>query len=328
MEFRELARIGGGYAEARILHAAVTLGLFDQLDATGRSAAALAVAAGTDARATELLLNALVAMRLVRKDNELFKETDVARTYLTSSSPTSYSGYVRFDASLWSLWGDLAETVRTGKPARNPDMFQSSSADTARFIDGMASIVTARGDARILADTLDLGGARRLLDVGAGPGTYAIELCRRHPELRATIFDLPGTLDVTRRYLDASDVAARIALVAGDYLRDPLPAGHDLVFLSNIIHGEDEETNRALMRKIHGALAPGGRLMIKDHVTDESGTSPAPAAIFSIAMLLFTRGRDYAFAEIRDWLVAAGFTRVEADVLPPGLSATLVIAFK
>ena len=106
---------------------------------------------------------------------------------------------------------------------------------------------------------------------------------------------------MTRGYVDASGVGDRIELVPGDYLRDALPTGHDLIFLSNIIHGADEDTNRALMRKIHGALAPGGRVMIKDHVTDESGTSPAPAAIFSIAMLLFTRGRDYAFAEIRDW---------------------------
>jgi SAM-dependent methyltransferase len=328
MEFRELARINGGCAEARILQAAVTLGLFDRLDTAGRSAAAIAGAAGTDARATELLLNALVAMRLVRKDGDLFKETAVSKTYLTRASPTSYACLVRFDAWLWSLWGELAETVRTGEPARDPDMFQSSPEDTERFIEAMASIVQARGDARVLADTLDLGGVRRLLDVGAGPGTYAIELCRRHPELRATIFDLPGTLAITRRHVDASGVADRIELVAGDYLRDPLPGGHDLVFLSNVVHGENEDTNRALMRKIHAALPPGGRLMIKDHVTDESGTSPAPAAIFSIAMLLFTRGRDYAFAEIRDWLAAAGFTRVEADVLPPGLISMLVVGHK
>lgn len=328
MEFRELARINGGYAEARILHTAVTLGLFDQLDAAGRTAATIAGAARTDARATELLLNALVAMRLVRKDGDLFKESDVARTYLTSAAPTSYAGFVRFDAALWSLWDRLPETVRTGVPARDPDMFQSSAEDTTRFIDAMASLVAARGDARVLAETLDLRGVRRLMDVGAGPGSYAIEMLRRYPELRATIFDLPGTLAVTRRYVDESGVADRVDLVAGDYLRDPLPAGYDLVFMSNVIHGEDAETNRALMRKVHGALVAGGRVMIKDHVTDESGTSPAAAAIFSIAMLLFTRGRDYAFAEIREWLLAAGFARVEADVLPPGLISTLVVGFK
>jgi SAM-dependent methyltransferase len=328
MEFRELARINGGYAEARILHAAVTLGLFDRLDAAGRTAAAIADAAGTNVRATELLLNALVAMRLARKDGDRFKETEVGKTYLTAASPTSYTGFVKFDAALWPLWGNLAETVRTGKPARDPDMFQSTAEDTARFIDAMASIVSARGDARVLAETLDLRGVGRLLDVGAGPGTYAIELCRRHPELRVTLFDLPGTLAVTRRHVDTSGVGDRIELVPGDYLRDPLPGGYDMVFLSNIVHGEDEATNRGLMRKIHGALAPGGRVLIKDHVTDESGTSPAPAAIFSVAMLLFTRGRDYAFAEIRDWLTAAGFARVEADVLPPGLVSTLVVGWK
>ena len=328
MEFRELARINGAYAEARILQTAVELGVFDALDHVGRTAAELAATLHTDARATELLLNALVAMRLVRKDDDRFKDTETSRTYLTSASPTSYAGFVRFDASLWPLWEKLGDSVRSGHPARRPDMFQSDPADTRRFIDAMASIVQARGDARVLAETLDLGGVRRVLDIGAGPGTYAIELCRRHPELRVTLFDLPGTLEVARWHVRASGFADRIDLIAGDYLRDPLPGGCDLAFLSNIIHGEDTDTNRALMRKIHGALAPGGRLMIKDHVTDESGTSPAPAAIFSIAMLLFTRGRDYAFAEIRDWLVDAGFVRVEADVLPPGLISTLVVAFK
>ncbi len=328
MEFRELARLNGGYVESRILHAAVVLGIFDALSATGHTAAEVAQRLRTDPRATELLLNAMVAMRLVRKDGEHFKETEVARTYLTTASPTSYASMIRFDAALWPHWERLAETVRTGTPVREPDAFQSSPDETARFIDAMASLVRARGDARVLADTLDLAGVRRLLDVGSGPGTYPIEFCRRHPALEATIFDLPATLEITRRHVAESGVGERIRLVPGDYRHDALPDGNDVVFLSNIIHGEDEPTNRRLMRKIHEALAPGGRLLIKDHVTDESGTSPAAAAIFSITMLLLTHGRDYSFAEIRAWLAEAGFTNIEADVLPPGLISTLVVARK
>lgn len=328
MEFRELARLNGGYVESRILHAAVTLALFDALDGSGRSGGEIAAALGTDARATELLLNALVAMRLVRKVGERFLETDTSRAFLTATSPTSYTAMVRFDASLWPLWERLADTVRSGAPARTPDMFQQSGEETALFIDAMASLVGARGDARILADTLDLASVKRLLDVGSGPGTYPVEFCRRHPHLQATIFDLPGTLDVTRRHLAESGLEDRIRLVPGDYRRDALPAGFDAVFLSNVIHGEDEETNRQLMRKVHAALEPGGRVLIKDHVTDDSGTSPAAAAIFSIAMLLFTRGRDYAYGEIRQWLLDAGFARVSVDVLPPGLISTLVTGTK
>ncbi len=328
MEFRELARLNGGYAEARILHAAVMLGLFDALDAAGRSAAEIAALRGTNGRATELLLNALVAMRLVRKRGDRFAETDTSRAFLTEASPTSYTAMIRFDASLWPLWERLPETVRSGEPARAPDMFQSTPEETARFIDGMASLVRARGDARVLADTLDLASARRLLDVGSGPGTYPVEFCRRHPHLQVSIFDLPGTLEITRRHLAETGLEDRIRLVPGDYRRDALPGGFDVVFLSNIVHGEDEETNRALMRKVHAALEPGGRVLIKDHVTDESGTSPAAAALFSIAMLLFTRGRDYAYGEIRSWLLEAGFARVSVDVLPPGLISTLVTGTK
>lgn len=328
MEFRELARINGGHAESRILHAAVTLGVFDALDAAGHGVAEIAARLGTDPRATEILLNALVAMRLVRKEKDRFVETETSRTFLASDAAAPYAAMVRFDALQWPLWERLAETVRTGRPARDPDAFQSSPADTTVFIEAMDGLVRARGDARVLAERLDLGGVRRLLDVGSGPGTYPIELCRRHPNLAVTIADLPGTLEVTRRHVAAAGLEDRIRLVPCDYRRDALPAGHDLVFLSNVVHGEDETTNRALLRKVHAALEPGGRVLIKDHVTDESGTSPAVAAIFSVTMLLFTHGRDYSFAEIRDWLTEAGFARVEMDALPPGLISSLVVAWK
>ena len=328
MEFRELARINGGYAEARILQTAVELGIFDVLDASGQTAPELATRLDTDSRATELLLNALVAMRLVRKSRDAFRETDVSRTMLVSDAPTSYADMVRFDAALWPLWDQLPDTVRRGTPAREPDAFQSSADDTARFIGAMDSLVRARGDASVLAEHLDLAGVRRILDVGSGPGTYPIELCRRHPDLLATIADLPGTLEVTQRYVAASGMEDRITLVACDYRRDPLPSGCDVALLSNVIHGEDDTTNRALMGRVFDALAPGGRILIKDHITDDSGTSPAVAAIFSITMLLFTHGRDYSFPEIRDWLVGAGFGRVEVDALPPGLVSSLVVAYK
>src|SRR5882724_8607266 len=114
MEFRELARLNGGYAESRILHAAVEVGIFDALDGAGRTAAEIARRLGTDPRATELLLNALVALRLVRKDRDSFRETDVSRSFLAAESPTSYAGLIRFDAALWPLWERLAETVRSG----------------------------------------------------------------------------------------------------------------------------------------------------------------------------------------------------------------------
>jgi SAM-dependent methyltransferase len=162
--------------------------------------------------------------------------------------------------------------------------------------------------------------------VGSGPATYPVALCRAHPELRCTVFDLPGTLAVTRERVREEGQEERITLVAGDYHVDPLPEGFDLVFLSNVIHGEDEAANRDLMARCFAALRPGGRVVVKDHVLAEDLASPAGGAVFSLLMLLSTRGRNYAFGEIAGWMTEAGFERPTETVLPPPFSSSLVIA--
>jgi precorrin-6B methylase 2 len=207
-------------------------------------------------------------------------------------------------------------------------MFQNDRQDTERFIRAMHSLVTARGDADLIVDLLDLDGVERLLDIGSGPGTYPIRFCLQHPQLRATIFELPGTLEVTRQFVDAAPCRDRIELVAGDFNHDPLPAGFGMAFLSNIIHGEDEDANQRLMRAVFASLQSGGRIVIKDHILNADLTSPAVGAIFSMQMLLFARGRDYGFDEVRRWLQQAGFTSVGCRPLAPPLTSALVTAVK
>jgi SAM-dependent methyltransferase len=327
MDFAELARINGAFIESRIVQTAVLLGIFDVVQ-DGATAAALAARLNTNPRATGLLMNALVAMGLLLKHQGVFRLTPVAETYLRSDAPHSLTGWIRFDAASWDSWGRLPEAVRTGQPVRRPDMFQDDPQDTERFIRAMHSLVMARGDADIIVDSLELDRVERMLDIGSGPGTYPIRFCLKHPHLRAAIFDLPGTLAVARQFVDAAPCRDRIELVAGDFNRDPLPAGFGLAFLSNIIHGEDEDTNRRLMRRVFAALQPGGRIVIKDHILDASLTSPAVGAIFSMQMLLFARGRDYGFDEVREWLQGAGFTDIGHRQLEPPLTSSLVIAVK
>ena len=278
--FARLAGMAGGYVEARILQAAVRLGVFDALrDEETADAPTVAAAIGAEARATGLLLDALAVAGLVDKDGPRYRLNDLSRTYLLSASPKDFSGMIRFDALMWEAWGKLEDAVRTGRPARLPDMYQTDEAETGIFIEAMDSLVNARGDAEAAADALDLGGARRLLDIGPGPATYPIALCRRNPALRATLYDLPGTLRITERHVRASDVAARIECIPGDYRTDAIPGGYDVVFLSNIIHSENEATNEALIAKLSKSLVSGGCLIIKDHILGgtrtETGAAPS-----------------------------------------------------
>lgn len=260
MGFGEIAAMAGGHAEARAIQVALKLGLFEALSRTPLDEASLARDMNTEARATGLLANALAALGLLDKSDGRFALTDDARRYLLRDSDEYLGGMILFDAARWDEWGRLEDSIRTGKPARTPDMFQSAPEDTARFIRAMDSLVRARGDAAWVAENLDLGKTGHIADLGGGPGTYVAAMLKRWPHLRASVWDLPATLVVAREVLAEREptVHDRVEIVTVDYLKDQLPSGADAIFMSNIIHSENESTNAALIKKCYDALAPRG----------------------------------------------------------------------
>ncbi len=331
MNFSDLENLSGAFAESRALHTAVQLDLFSAMQ-DGATADQVAAAKKLDPRATELLLNALAAMELLSKTDGLFTLSETARRYLLPDAPEYYGGMVLLEAHSWEHWGKLDKAVTTGQPQRPTDMFQSDPAETRVFIMAMDSLVKARGDADWLADNLgdllDMSSVTTVLDVGSGPGTFPIALLRAHPHLCSTIFDLPGTLEVTAEVVARDGMQARITLKPGDYNTDPLPTGFDLVLLSNVIHLENEADNGRLIANCFAALKPGGRLIIKDHILEADRVHPAGGAVFALMMLLVHRGRVYARDEVGGWLAEAGFEPPTETALPPPFSSALVIARK
>lgn len=321
--------MASGHVEARVLQIAVDLAVFDCLTDQPLTSTHVASKLKLDPRATELLLNALAALTILEKNGEFYALSAAARTYLVSISPRSLCGMIRFESSLWNEWARLGDAIRSGKPTRAPDMYQEKPEETARFIDAMDSLVKARGDAEILVNTLDLHGVERLLDVGSGPATYPINFCRRWPALRVTVFDLPGTLALTQDYVRAAELAAHFILVSGNYRTDEIPGHYQAIFLSNIIHSEGSEENVKLFGKLARNLEPGGRIIIKDHILDNSRAEPPVGALFSLLMLLTTEsGRCYSFAELATWLEDAGLKNVTQIELPEPLTSSLIVAEK
>jgi SAM-dependent methyltransferase len=329
MEFTELTRLASGHVEARIIQTAVELGVFDALSGRVMDAPSVASSLDTDERATTLFLNALTALGLLDKIDNRFALAPVAAKHLVRNSPQYLGNMILFDASLWDCWERLADAIRSGAPARPPNMYQEDPSETEVFITAMDSLVKARGDAEMIAKAIDWNGIAELLDVGSGPATYPITLCRRFPNLHATVLDLPGTLSITRRYVREAGLEKRIRLIAGDYRADPIPRSYDVIWLSNIIHGEGEQENASLIRKLAASLRAGGRLVVKDHILDDSRTTPPVGAVFSLLMLLTTAsGRCYSFGEIKHWMEQAGLSPVQPVHLPAPLTSSLVIGAK
>jgi len=329
MDFPSLASLASGHVEARIVQVAVSLGVFDALEQKGQNALLLSSSLGTVLRATEMLLNALASLGLLNKEANQFSLNEISSTYLVRGSPKYLGDMILFDSSLWGCWGDLEKAIRSGKAVRPADMYQGDPRETYRFIYAMDSLVKARGDAEVLAETLDLSNVNNILDIGPGPATYTIHLCRKHPGLRATLFDLPRTLKVTEGFVKDSGLGDRIRLETGDYRFDPIPGSYQMVFLSNIIHAESAEENNRLMRKVYQCLENKGRVLVKDHILDDSLTQPPVGSIFTLLMLLTTtQGRCYSFNEVKAWLEQAGFNAVKEIPLPPPLTSSLVVGEK
>jgi precorrin-6B methylase 2 len=162
-----------------------------------------------------------------------------------------------------------------------------------------------------LAKRLALGEAKTMLDLGGGAGTNAIAFCSVYPGLKATVFDLPQTLRVTERTVKQAGLEDRITLKPGNFNTDALGASYDVVLMSDILHYQDDPMNAAVVRKVHGHVHPGGRLVIKDRFLDDTGTGPAWTTAFAVHILVNTeKGRCYRTADAMRWMTEAGFDQV------------------
>jgi SAM-dependent methyltransferase len=172
--------------------------------------------------------------------------------------------------------------------------------------------------------------ARHLLDVGGGHGLYSIKLCRRYPQLSATVFDLPQALQAARTTIAAENMGDRVSVQAGDFWRDDLGDGYDVTLLFNIIHGNLPAKNTELMRKVAGALRPGGLVAILDQLIGKvsGATSRAVAALNGLNLFNLAGGQTYGFDEIAGWLTSAGFTNPRRIRLLKSPGSSLVLGTK
>lgn len=316
-----LLQLGRKFSESRIFISAVELGVFSALSSQSLTAEDITEKLSTDLRAMTMLLDALAAMGLLIKEQQHYRIVPSAAACLIPDSEDSILPMLYHNINMWERWSHLTEIVRTGKPFFTPVPSDVNDERYRSFI--LAMHVVGKSNADQYIRPIDLASTTRLLDIGGASGTYTLAFLRRKPELKVTLFDLPRVIPLARERLTQEGVLDRVTLHEGDFYQDDLPGGHDLALLSAIIHQNSREQNRDLYRKVHQALIPGGRIIIRDHVMDESRTKPVPGALFAINMLVGTEGGGtFTFAEIQEDLEATGFhgvTLLQPDEMMNGL---------
>jgi len=153
-----------------------------------------------------------------------------------------------------------------------------------------------------------------------------IAFCRRYPNLKAVVFDLPVALTETEEKIAAEGLADRVSVQRGDYLTDDIGQGYDVVLCFNLIHNHTENDNKRLLRKIANALNPGGRIVIYGMLRDKPATSDQ--ALFSLLMFIYSGTCIYSYQEITGWLKEVEFSDFKQIDLPPAGQNSIVTAVK
>lgn len=310
-----------GFMPSRAVLTALELDVFT---AVGKGASARQVAGKVQAavRATEMLLNALVSLKLLEKADETYTNTPLSARFLVDGTPDSARSAQLHTANMWKRWSTLTEAVRAGTSVAP----RSENGWVAPFIAAMDH--NARARARAVVQAVEVNGGRRMLDLGGGSGAYSIAFAKAVPGLEAEIIDLPEVLPIAEEHIRKAGLADRIRTRAGDMLTVPLESGHyDLVLLSAICHMYSPEENQQLFQRAYAALAPKGRLVISDFILEADKTAPRFGALFALNMLVATRaGASYSEPEYEAWMKQAGFAEAKRVRIPG--PATLMIATK
>ncbi|WP_250030324.1 acetylserotonin O-methyltransferase [Paractinoplanes maris] len=308
-----------GFWSFKTFAAAVELELFTRL-AGGQviTVADAEAELGLPERPADLLLAACASLGLLTRDGDGYRNSALAEEFLVKGKPYYFGGQVAYcDQRTYLPWHRIGEALRTDRPLTWDPASQESMFDTAdpRMLESFwgAMYSTSIFTAKALAQHVDLGGGRRLLDVGGGSGAYPIELCRLLPDLSATVFDLPHVCEIAAGNVARAGLGDRIATAPGDFLTgEGLPAGHDVVLFSMILHDWDEATNQRLLTQAYEALPRDGRVVISELLLNADRTGPPAAALMGMNMLVETvAGRNYSDAEYAAWLRTAGFTDIE-----------------
>ncbi len=318
----EILSLVRGYQPACVLTAAAELDLFAVMGNDRLTAAAIADRLDADPRATTVLLDALVALSLLEKNSEGFAVPGSIGSLLTADGADSVLAMTRHHMRCLRRWSQLAQVVKSGQPAAPTASIRGAEADEEAFIEAMNDV--NREVAPGLVAGLAIKDFEHLLDIGGATGTWTMVWLDQNPQARATLFDLPHVIPLSERRLRAAGYGDRVRLVAGDFDVDPLPAGTDLAWLSAIVHQNGREENRQLFRRIHTALEPGGRLLIRDIVMEESRVAPVMGALFAINMLVATPGGGtFTLTDLADDLTDAGFVAAELIRADEGMHAVV-----
>lgn len=316
---RRLEEIGRGFQDAAVLDAAAETGVLSALAEAATTPEVLAAELELLPRPLGFLLEALRFMGIVvDAPGGAFELADEFRAALHPGPDSAVHGLRAFNR-LAPAWAGLASKLRTGAPRE----------DGAGVTETLQCGMAARGRDAALATARAAPPPRtgRLVDLGGGMGALTRAYLEAWPDLTATLVDRPKILGLAGQYLGEHGLSARVELLDADFTQSDFGSGYVLALLSNVLHLYDESTCRRLLRRVHEALAPGGRCIVKTVALDADRRGPRVAVFFALnAAVSSDPGQAWQVEEIAAWMRDAGFSEPALVPLPGHAGVVLLVA--
>jgi ubiquinone/menaquinone biosynthesis C-methylase UbiE len=329
---RRLMRILGDFANSQILDASIEYDFFTLIHKGLQSAEEIARAAGTDARATRIVLDSLPALGLIEKRGGKYFLTPTADVFLVKEKPSYVGDFRHVALALWDGMAHLKESLKTGKPLSRMDTGAELQV-WEKLVLGI--IVIAEPAAKALCDILKIGSARKgiqVLDIAGGSSIFGMTILSRDPSAQVTQLDWPNVNAVAKKANKERGLDGKIRFIDGEHHTAPIETNYyDLVLASNFCRFESPRGNQELFAKAYSALKPGGIFVVNDFVPNEERTEPTFALRFSVYTLTHTpEGECWTLSQYSEWLQKAGFKSIEihGDIPKTLPGTTLIVAKK
>ncbi len=321
-----------GFVYSRILKACVELRLLENLRASPRSMAALESMTGLQTEPLRTLLDAAQALELIER-----RKGGMYGLAPLGASLVGNRGILAMIAHHDLFYDDLQDPIGLLKGTRQNTALKAywayarseSPAGLPSSALGEYSRLMAESQPMIAGEVLrtyDFSRHRLLLDVGGGEGAFSTAVALANPRLSCEVFDLPGVAERAALRLAEAGLAARITASGGDFFRDELPRGADIVTLVRVLHDHDDQEVCALLRNIRRGLQPGTTLLIAEPMSGEGAAGRLSDAYLSFYLMAMGQGR----ARTRNHLIAllskSGFGRARTPAVGVPMLTSVILA--
>jgi len=286
--------------KTRVIFVAVRLKLFTLVSEKAKTLEELSEQCRTVPLLLKAILDVCISMDLLLYQKGKYKNSQLSEKYLVEGNPNYIGDLIQLQDDESGHWDKLIDLVLGRRERRSEnDRYRT-------FIKGMNNLGRL-GEAKALADAVNLSGCRQMVDAGGGSGLYSVFFCQKYPLLHSTILDRRETLGITREMVSTFPEKDRITLQEVDIMNDSYGKNFDIVLLSDVIY--DKTAAKVVLAKARDCLGEKGVLVIRGYYSDPENAKPLFGALFAIGQLVFDPSKKVmTFSALIKEVIQAGFS--------------------